>query len=329
MEAVVETYGSNGEIAVAFQLVDHISKRYNIPISSSVWRELLEWTYVMSCPPASTAWGYAGMPSKVSSHSAIEAIWDTMTSAPYHIQPDFEQHGILIRNLLARRHFSKVVPLIHKAVEFYDGQCQEYTEAVLEYVQVARDGLGTSESLRRYEQARYKKAKMHFDIQKWCRQFLAGVRSFSLDNPLTTTMVPDFIHQFQRFIPNPIRYRTSTGYVDMLDPARESVARVSQPDLPIDLPKIEKGTVKYEKRQLKYFVGRTRRSLAGHIPVLKFDLYNLLTGTSRFKWDWESPPDKQDTHMNSKDKSPLSGEETAKTSEEMAQAQNWDDDEDF
>lgn len=33
--------------------------------------------------------------------------------------------------------------------------------------------------------------------------------------------------------------------------------------------------------------------------------------------------------MNSKDKSPLSGEETAKTSEEMAQAQNWDDDEDF
>ncbi|KAI0378720.1 hypothetical protein F5Y04DRAFT_261451 [Hypomontagnella monticulosa] len=326
MEAIVETYGSNGEIAIAFQLVDFISTTYGIPIPSSIWRELLEWTYIMTCPPASTAWGYAGMSSKISSHSAIEAIWSTMTSAPYNIEPEFEQYDIIIRNLLARHHFSKVIPLIREATNFYDAQCQEYTEAVLEYVQVVRDGLGAGASLHRYEKARFKKAKMHYDIQKWCGKFLAGVRSYSIDNPLTTAVVPDFIHEFRPYIPNPAKYRTSTGYVNLHDPSRETMDRKNSRII-VEMPKLEKGTLNFVKRRLGNFVGRSQRSLAGHAPVIRFNLYNLLTGTSRLRWDWETTSNTNDETRTEKPL-PLS-DESAKTPEQVAQAQNWDDDEDF
>lgn len=238
MQAAVETYCSNGEIATAFKVVDHLSQTYRIPIPINMWQDMLEWTYIMSSPPASTAWKYAGMPSKIPNSNTIELIWNAMISPPHNIQPGFDQYNILIRNLLGRNGFGNFLPYMRIAIEFYDDQVKEYQAATLEYVQMKRDGVQVQEILHRYEQAKLRKEKMWYDIYTWCRGFLANVRSFSLDNPLVTVVIPNFVREFRRFVPNPTRYRTSTGYASLVDPAHE-YPRVSVSYYPMYVPMYE------------------------------------------------------------------------------------------
>ncbi|KAI6087203.1 hypothetical protein F4821DRAFT_115653 [Hypoxylon rubiginosum] len=282
MQAVVETYGSNGEIAVAFQLVDHISKTYHIKIPLSIWQDLLEWTYIMSCPPTSTAWKLAGMHSKIPSSSAVELIWNTMTSAPYHVQPSFDQYNIMIRSLLGRRQFRATLPLMRQAVHLYDAKCREYEEAVLGYVETLRDGVYISEAITTYERARFAKARMHHDIQTWCRQFLSNVRSFDPANTLSTTAVPDFVGEFRPFIMNPARYRTATGYVSLFDPGRENTSvKAFGAWVHMAVPMKHRRTWIYQGVKAKRFGGLSSNSLAGNAPVSKLDLVSMLTSTSR------------------------------------------------
>ncbi|KAI1773657.1 hypothetical protein F4818DRAFT_97367 [Hypoxylon cercidicola] len=280
MEAVVETYGSNGEIAIAFQLVDHISKTHRIAIPLRIWQDLLEWTYVMSCPPASTAWKWAGMYSKIPSSSAIELIWDTMTSAPYHIQPGFDQYNIMIRSLLGRHQFRKSLPLMREAVHLYNAHCREYEEVVFEYVQMIRTGTYIGEVMSRYERARFRKARMHYDTEWWCRKFLLNVRSFDPTNPLAIIEVPDFFREFGSFIPNPARYRTATGYVSLRDRARESPVRVNG-YVRMDVPMKHRRNWIFQSVKAKKFQLISRNSLADNSSIYKLDLLTLLTSTSR------------------------------------------------
>lgn len=312
LQAVVETYGCNGEIFVAFQLVDHISKNYHLPIPLFIWQDLLEWTYIMNSPSASTAWKYAGMLSKIPSSSVVELIWTTMTSAPYHVQPGFEQYSILIRNLLARNQFSKALPYMRQAISFYDTQCREYENAVLEYVQMLRDGVHIGESLHRYERARFEKAHMWYDIQTWCRQYLSNIRSFNPSNPLAIIAVPDFIREFAPFVTNPARYRTATGYVSLHDPARERLQGIVLQHLPVAIPMRHRRKWVFQRAKLRKLLIRSSNTLEGHVPVWNLDLVTLLTTTSRTK-----PPAKERDELE---------EAAEKKSDEGS---SYDDDEDY
>ncbi|KAI4868451.1 hypothetical protein F4820DRAFT_410268 [Hypoxylon rubiginosum] len=281
MQAVVETYGSNGEIALAFQLVDHISKTYHITIPPSIWQDLLEWTYIMGSSAASRAWKQAGMFSKLPHNSSVELIWNAMTSEPYHIQPTFDQYNIIIRSLLGRHQFSASLPLMSDAMHFYHAQCREYEEAVLEYVQMIRDGARISEIVSGYERARFKRGRMHYDIQSWCRKFLSGVRSFEPANPVAIVAVPDFIRDFRPFIMNPARYRTATGYVSLFDPGQERSVRVFTGDVPMAIPMKHRRKWIHQKVKPKRFGVLSRNSLSGNSTVAKLGLLKLLTSTSR------------------------------------------------
>ncbi|XXH04388.1 N-acetylglucosaminyl-phosphatidylinositol de-N-acetylase [Hypoxylon texense] len=281
MQAVVETYGSNGEIAIAFQLLDHISKTYHITIPLSIWQDLLEWTYIMGSSAVSAAWKEAKMYSKIPHSSSVEMIWNAMASAPYHIQPGFDQYNIIIRSLLGRHKFGAFLPLMRDAVHIYNAQCREYEEAVLEYVQMIRDGARISEVVSRYERARFRKAKMHHDIQLWCRKFLSDVRSFDSANPLAVIAVPDFIRDFGPFIPNPARYRTATGYVSLYDPARERPIQFISGEVPMAIPMKHKTNWIYQTVKPKRFGVLSENSLAGKSTISRFELVTLLTSTSR------------------------------------------------
>ncbi|KAI0156677.1 hypothetical protein GGR52DRAFT_195840 [Hypoxylon sp. FL1284] len=313
MQAIVETYGCNGEIAIAFQLVDHISKTYHIPIPPSVWLDLLEWTYIMSCPPASTAWKLAAMPSKVPSGSSIDAIWNTMISAPYHVRPGFAHYNVIISSLLGRHRFGPALPLMRQALHFYNIQCQEYEQGVLEYVQMIRDGLYISDTICSYERARTKKSAMHYDIRRWCRTFLSNVRSFDTANPLAVVAVPDFIQEFRPFIPNPARYRTATGYVSLVDPAQERPVIVTERYAPPVIPVKKKKKWAFQTAKSHRTRVLSSNSLAGNQSISKLELLTLLTSTSRL-------PEPRDMKISS------SKEESVKERSESATESSYDDD---
>ncbi|KAI1456722.1 hypothetical protein F4805DRAFT_431493 [Annulohypoxylon moriforme] len=279
MGAIVDAYGSNGEIALAYQIIDHISRSENIRIPRSVWHELLEWTYIMSSPPVSTMWKQADMHFKIPDPSAVEIIFDTM--AEYGIKPRFEAYNILVRNLVGRHQFSKVPPLIRKLVEFYDEINMEYQDMVFEYAQLIRDGVSVSEAISRFERVRFLKARMWYDIQTICRQFLLKVRSHSLNNPLTSIAVPNFINEFRPFIPNPATYRTSTGYVSLFDPARAKHQVSFVRHLPMAIPMKHNGKWVLQGVKARRVEMTHEHSLRGHLPMAKLGLAHLLSSTSR------------------------------------------------
>ncbi|KAI1755331.1 mitochondrial ATPase expression-domain-containing protein [Xylaria castorea] len=223
MRAVVETYGSNAEIGVAVQLVEHLSNKYNIPIPPDVWQELLEWTYIMSTPPAATAWKYAGLHVKVPSLQAVEKIWNAMVSPPHNLLPTFKNYDLLIRSLIGRRSDNLTPALLHmrKAVALYDEQWRQYEAAVFEYTQHLRDGIISSTALLDFERARFKTQRMWYDVSLWCRMFLKRIPS-SKNSPVPHPLVPGFIREFRPFLKNPVEYETPTGHVSLVDSAFET-----------------------------------------------------------------------------------------------------------
>ncbi|KAI0103120.1 hypothetical protein F4776DRAFT_648604 [Hypoxylon sp. NC0597] len=296
MEAVVEVYGSNAEIAIAFQLVNHISKTYHIPIPRSVWQDLLEWTLVMGSPSMSVAWKQADMQFKIPTRSAVELIWDAMVS--HQVQPGFDQYSILIRSLLGRHQISRVLPFMRQAIELYKAQVQEYEEAVFEYVRMVQDGLRLSNTVHRYERARFQKSRMWYEIRAWCRKYLSVVRSFDPHNPLTIVAVPNFIRDFRHFIPTPAQYRTATGYISLHDPAQEQTYGVRIQHLPMFIPtkSKRKRTWGHQYAKVRKLSILSRNSLAGHAPISKLGLVTLLTSTARTLRPYNETPELEDEH---------------------------------
>ncbi|KAI1201257.1 mitochondrial ATPase expression-domain-containing protein [Nemania serpens] len=223
MRAIVETYGSNAEIGIAVQLVEYLSTTYKIAIPPDVWQDLLEWTYIMSTPPASRAWEIAGLRMKIPSIKAVGMIWDVMTAPPHNHIPTFRNYDLLIRSLITRFYDNptQALPRMREAMALYDEQCREYETAVFEYVHHLRDGVAPSATINRFESARTRKQQMWYDISIWCRMILKRTSS-SKDSPIPDPLIPAFVEEFRPFLKNPIEYSTPTGHVQLFDPTVET-----------------------------------------------------------------------------------------------------------
>ncbi|KAI0393130.1 mitochondrial ATPase expression-domain-containing protein [Xylariaceae sp. FL0594] len=226
MRAIVETYGSNGEIRLASQLVWELSRKHNIQIPQDVWQDLLEWTYIMSAPPASTAWKKAGLYDKIPEPGSVESIWQIMTTA-FQNEPTFDQYSILIRTLLAHRlsNPSEAVSYMRTAVGLYHQQCQKYETAVFECTQLRRAGARLHQALHQLYRARFEKERMWYEISTWCRKLFfetQAPRTTVIPNPL----IPSLVEEFRPFVKNPIEYRTPTGSVSLTDPALEPMMSI-------------------------------------------------------------------------------------------------------
>ncbi|KAI0103874.1 mitochondrial ATPase expression-domain-containing protein [Nemania sp. FL0031] len=237
MRAIVEAYGSNAEISVAIQLIEHLSSTHNLPIPRDVWQDLLEWTYIMSVPPASTAWEIAKLHQKIPSPQAVEMVFNTMTSAPYNLTPSFGNYNILIRSLIGRYSddLTPVLAYMREATALYHEHCREYEVSALEHLQHLRHGLHRSAVKRRFQVARSKKQRMWYDISAWCRMLLKRI-PFSKDSPVPNPIIPDFIREFRPFLRNPVEYLTPTGRVSLSDPLIETFRVVTIGTTNLEIP---------------------------------------------------------------------------------------------
>jgi len=120
MEAIVQAYCCNGELATALKLMDYLSRRYNIQIPDKLWFDLLTWTHVMVSKPSSTEWQHAGFPRRVLKSNAIDLVWSVMTSEPYNVKPTFAQSNIYIRGLINQRKYLEAIELIREIRPAYD-----------------------------------------------------------------------------------------------------------------------------------------------------------------------------------------------------------------
>jgi hypothetical protein len=91
--AIATAYCQNGQLDVAVRVVDHISRRYDIPLSAPVWVALMNWSYVFSRQRKE-------IPVDV---AAVQRVWNVMTAEPYNVSPTADMYDYIIRSYLWRR----------------------------------------------------------------------------------------------------------------------------------------------------------------------------------------------------------------------------------
>ncbi|KAK8108517.1 hypothetical protein PG984_014318 [Apiospora sp. TS-2023a] len=227
MNTIVEVYCSNGQLSWAIQLLEYISREYQLPIPAETWFELLEWSHVLCSTSVSTAWKMAGWYQQIPAREATELVWHTMTQPPCNVQPGFDQFAVLLRSRISNGQFVRADDeFLVQMRALYDEQCARYEAAVFDYITTVRDGVDyVTAALNTYQRARFRKQQMWFALSEISKANLINLRAWQLTDSRAVRDVPDFVWGNAAFIQNPVRYRVATGYVSLMDPAKPFLSR--------------------------------------------------------------------------------------------------------
>ena len=102
---IVNIFGSNSDIPAALRVVENVSRRYSISISSRIWGVLLDWTFVLSkrCSlKTKSEHDWTGLALGQLPPRSVESLWNTMISEPYNIKPTMAMYDRYVRNLYVR-----------------------------------------------------------------------------------------------------------------------------------------------------------------------------------------------------------------------------------
>lgn len=101
--AVAHMYGSNHDIPKAMRVVDYISRRFKLKITTQVWAELLEWTFVLSSHRGRLNQHFSDFGRGWLPKESVESLWNTLVQSPYNCEPTWRMYTHYIKNFLRLR----------------------------------------------------------------------------------------------------------------------------------------------------------------------------------------------------------------------------------
>lgn len=248
---IADIFGSNNDIPAALRVVDYVSRRYSIPISTRVWGVLLEWTYVLAKRRSSRAVNgpnWTGVAQGQLPLRSVESLWNTMTSEPYSVEPTIGMYDRYIRNLRDRDMLDAFVTQARKGLSLYWSAFEKYAKVVTLH-QSGRKISGSDDNKRsdivhaspeqshlaislldshdrvpdpssiRYEETvlRLDLVRQFATISRWVRLLLGGRRWYDKESRLfqwERRILPALIRRLWLFRPDHhIGYQLSTGHV--------------------------------------------------------------------------------------------------------------------
>ncbi len=248
---IADIFGSNNDIPAALRVVDYVSRRYSIPISTRVWGVLLEWTYVLSqrrSNGAVSGLDWTGIAQGQLPLRSVESLWNTMISEPYSIEPTMGMYDRYIRNLRDRDMLDAFVTQASKGLSLYWSSFRRYAKLITlhqsgrkitgpdndtmsDIVHASPDQSPLASSLLnshdrkpdpdsiRYEETvlRLELVRQFATISRWVRLLLGGTRWYGKESRIfqwERRILPDVIRRLWLFRPDHhIRYKMSTGHV--------------------------------------------------------------------------------------------------------------------
>lgn len=248
---IADIFGSNNDIPAALRVIDYVSRRYSVPISTRVWGVLLEWTYVLSQRRSSKAVSgldWSGIAQGQLPLRSVESLWNTMTSEPYGIEPTIDMYDRYIRNLRDRDMLDAFVTQASKGLSLYWSTFRRYAQVIAfhqsgcknsgldndtmsDFVHASPGQLHLASSLLdshdrnpdppsiRYEETvlRLDLVRQFATISRWIRLLLGGTRWYHKGSRLfqcERRILPALIRRLWPFRPNHyIGYQLSTGHV--------------------------------------------------------------------------------------------------------------------
>ncbi|KAM7218376.1 Mitochondrial ATPase expression domain containing protein [Rhypophila decipiens] len=232
IEAVIDCYGCNGEIAGAIKVAMAISHRYDIPMSHELWSKLFGWAYVAGCNVSREEWTTIGMADRLAGKGTLESIWDTMTAEPYNVKPDFMQHCLLVTNMIRQRQYRLAVQAMEDKLEpMYRDIQTELEEAF--YKEAMTRALGvvdpTQKAKKAWSDALVRKHAAWYWFQRMCRTLMMNTRHPDNDSSassseqagpdyeFTTQIMPRFIDRFRDVMPRLVKYQGISGTVHLVN----------------------------------------------------------------------------------------------------------------
>ncbi|KAK3180291.1 hypothetical protein K4F52_008377 [Lecanicillium sp. MT-2017a] len=220
LNAIVEAFGSMSHISLCTKLLHFVSSRYNIPIPAETWSNLLSWTYLCQSKPYQRMRKIQGPYASTTVRAAdVRHVWDTMTSAPYNIQPTFADYNIYIKTLIAQRSLTRALAAITEHIIPHYRAAAAAHEAALrdEILQTSAIGHTPARAATRRLRAGVLKDHTHARTTYLFTQLFksASAQRTQREGPVSRVFIPDLVRDYGEFLPPSIKYRTAQGVAEL------------------------------------------------------------------------------------------------------------------
>lgn len=197
-------FGANNDIATAIRVVDHVSRRYKVPISLPAWINLLNWTYALTRPPARV------MPAQ----SVLE-IWEIMRAPPYNVGPTIEMYDYLVRSLISRQYVSPAEDKMKEAVEMYMDLLKRSVDLEKKYGTVLGEtdldtAVQQTEVLKEIAIVKRELHRFRSMMRRWVELLILGK---GMNTEYTRRKVPEVVAAWAHFLGGKAIYTIDSGYI--------------------------------------------------------------------------------------------------------------------
>jgi hypothetical protein len=248
---VAHVWGSNNETALAFKLVDYISRQYDLQIPFHVWMHLLEWTLLLGLRRSGTEIRQGQDLGQVP-HEKLERLWEAMTDAPHYVKPDSRMLTMRARAQRDALKLDQTLASLKEAREELDAGRQQLfglSEQVMNWIdRWIADGrtddilpaewydlrrtflmetLKTDRDLQliitafrqvfkefhwpEYAPPHVRRKRGDPDREELWREWNSGYRSRLLE--WERRRLPALLHEYGEYFPTNLLYKTSGGYI--------------------------------------------------------------------------------------------------------------------
>ncbi|CZR65020.1 uncharacterized protein PAC_14920 [Phialocephala subalpina] len=219
--SIAHAYGSNNDISTALRLLDYVSRHYSITIPLNVWNEILQWTALLAVKKMpvrkkgeevkETGRETGQLPAE-----AVSNLWQTMTSEPYNVKPTIQMYNRLMTNLAHRQRFGEMQRRMEDARTVLKKEVRILGRKEAAFVATQERGKDSLVEARARDliYARFRVWRNRQYVKRWLRMLITrGSKNLSYDDRWSQQNFPNIVRDWVVFLPNPVKYKTSSGHV--------------------------------------------------------------------------------------------------------------------
>jgi hypothetical protein len=221
----------NNNIPKALRLVDYVSREYDLAIPEDTWSVLLEWTFVLARPRHGTAARDDRKTGKLPQKS-VQTLFNTMTAAPYFVEPSMEMYNNIIVSMYLREWPTKMFEIMEYAASLKaeskhtrDRAWRHFTWFVTQQERGQRYLPPPAAVRRQYETAKVVDSRNSLWMKRWVRLILASMedvhrrhkegRTYSRFHAFTYGTVPRMLLDWREFAGARVEYDLPTGVLEI------------------------------------------------------------------------------------------------------------------
>ncbi|QIW94652.1 hypothetical protein AMS68_000170 [Peltaster fructicola] len=239
--AATKAYCINNDLPTAVNLLMYLCRHYEIEVDEEQWTLLLEWVYVLSRPRKFSERQEGKAQGKLDIGTML-ALWKTMVSPPYNIEPSSGMFDLLIRNLRFRDdQDDAMLEAMEAGRAQYREQAENRAARWRDVERLLLDKGAMSEraevsiehAVRAWELAKLRCVLDHNFLRTWLHHFLIHSEMFALkdfDAQRTARDIPMLLERWRKFAPRVVHYNIPTGHVELLfgSPERSAAHKEAQ-----------------------------------------------------------------------------------------------------